>query len=46
MNTRSSPELLALSHVWKSPSSDEYIIATKGAPEAVADLCHFDSQQR
>lgn len=41
-----SPELLALSHVWKSPTSDKYIIATKGAPEAVWDLCHFDSHQR
>ncbi len=41
-----SPELLALSHVWKTPDSDEYIIATKGAPEAVWDLCHFDSHQR
>jgi len=41
-----SPELLALSHVWKTPDSDEYIIATKGAPEAVWDLCHFDSNQR
>jgi Ca2+-transporting ATPase len=41
-----SPELLALSHVWKSPHSGEYIIATKGAPEAVWDLCHFDSYQR
>jgi P-type Ca2+ transporter type 2C len=41
-----SPELLALSHVWKSPDSDEHIIATKGAPEAVADLCHYDAEQR
>jgi Ca2+-transporting ATPase len=41
-----SPELLALSHVWKLPNSDEYVIATKGAPEAVADLCHFDSARR
>jgi Ca2+-transporting ATPase len=40
-----SPELLALSHVWKSPDSEDYIIATKGAPEAVANLCHFDSHQ-
>src|SRR6266496_916141 len=29
------PELLALSHVWKSPSRDEHVIATKGAPEAI-----------
>ena len=39
------PELLALSHVWKSPERDEYIIATKGAPEAIADLCHFSEEQ-
>jgi Ca2+-transporting ATPase len=38
-----SPELLALSHVWQSTSDSEYVIATKGAPEAVADLCHFDA---
>ncbi len=33
-----TPDLLAMSHVWKSPRCDEYVIATKGAPEAVADL--------
>lgn len=38
-----SPELLALSHVWRSPSGTEYVIAAKGAPEAVADLCHLDA---
>jgi Ca2+-transporting ATPase len=41
-----SSELLALSHVWKDPDKEEYVIATKGAPEAVADLCHFDAAQR
>jgi Ca2+-transporting ATPase len=41
-----SPELLALSHVWHSGNGDEHFIATKGAPEAVADLCHFDSDQK
>ncbi len=41
-----SPELLALSHVWKSPDDEEYIIASKGAPEAVADLCHMDEGER
>jgi Ca2+-transporting ATPase len=35
-------QLLALSHVWKSPTGGDYVIASKGAPEAVADLCHFD----
>jgi Ca2+-transporting ATPase len=38
-------QLLALSHVWKSPSGSDYVIASKGAPEAVADLCHFDKAQ-
>jgi Ca2+-transporting ATPase len=38
-----SPELLAMSNVWRSPDGTDYIIAAKGAPEAVADLCHLDS---
>ena len=38
-----SPELLALSHVWKARDRDEYVVASKGAPEAIADLCHFDT---
>ena len=37
-----SDRLLALSHVWRSPEGDRYVIAAKGAPEAVAALCHFD----
>jgi len=37
-----SRELLSLSRVWKSQSYSEYVIAAKGAPEAIADLCHFD----
>ena len=40
-----SPVLLAMSHVWRSTEGAEYVIATKGAPEAVADLCHFDATQ-
>ncbi|MGE5553589.1 MAG: cation-translocating P-type ATPase [Betaproteobacteria bacterium] len=40
-----SRELLALSHVWASPDGEEYVIAAKGAPEAIADLCHFDEAQ-
>ena len=41
-----SQELLALSHVWKSPEGREFLIAAKGAPEAVADLCHMGEQRR
>jgi Ca2+-transporting ATPase len=40
-----SKQLLALSHVWESPDKQNYIIAAKGAPEAIADLCHFDETQ-
>jgi len=41
-----SPELLALSHVWKSPDGRAIMIASKGAPEAIADLCHLDGPRR
>ena len=40
-----SPHLLALSHVWRSPDGQDLMIAAKGAPEAVADLCHFSPAQ-
>jgi len=36
-----SRELLALSHVWRSPGGKKYLIAAKGAPEAIFDLCHL-----
>ena len=38
-----SPGLMALSHVWRGPDRQHYVIAAKGAPEAVADLCHLDA---
>ncbi len=37
-----SPGLLAMSHVWRAAGKDELAIAAKGAPEAIADLCHLD----
>jgi Ca2+-transporting ATPase len=40
-----SPELLALSRVWKAVDSNDYVVAAKGAPEAIADLCHFNATQ-
>jgi Ca2+-transporting ATPase len=40
-----SPDLLAMSNVWRSPDGKDYIIAAKGAPEAIADLCHFNAGQ-
>ncbi|WP_373541209.1 cation-translocating P-type ATPase [Chamaesiphon sp.] len=41
-----SPQLLAMSHVWQSADGKLYEIAAKGAPEAIADLCHFTPEQQ
>lgn len=40
-----SPQLLAMSHVWETPHDDQRRVAAKGAPEAIADLCHLDAVQ-
>ena len=40
-----SEHLLAMSHVWKSRETADYVIAAKGAPEAIADLCHLDDRR-
>ncbi len=40
-----SKKLLALSHVWESPDKQNLVIAAKGAPEAIADLCHMSKPQ-
>ena len=37
-----SPEMLAMSRVWLSPDQRDRLIAAKGAPEAIVDLCHMD----
>jgi Ca2+-transporting ATPase len=38
-----SPGLLAMAQVWQRPEGAERIVAAKGAPEAIADLCHLDA---
>ena len=36
------PELLAMSNIWKGVNPEGgYVIAAKGAPEAIASLCHL-----
>jgi Ca2+-transporting ATPase len=40
-----SPELLAVSHVWGGDDED-HVIAAKGAPEAIADLCGMAGDDR
>ncbi|HET7833596.1 MAG TPA: cation-translocating P-type ATPase [Gallionella sp.] len=36
-----SPGLLAMSHVWHSAGQRHQMVAAKGAPEAIIDLCHL-----
>ncbi len=36
-----SPGLLAMSQVWSAPEGEARVVAAKGAPEAILDLCHL-----
>jgi len=38
------PELLAMAQVWTNSEGGPCIVAAKGAPEAIAGLCRFDSR--
>ncbi|MRD46879.1 HAD-IC family P-type ATPase [Caenimonas koreensis DSM 17982] len=40
-----SPEMLAMSRVWQSPDQRARLIAAKGAPEAIVDLCHLSAER-
>ncbi|MFM2301788.1 MAG: hypothetical protein RLZZ84_1524 [Pseudomonadota bacterium] len=41
------PALLAMSHVWgNAPTNAERIIATKGAPETIAELCGMAADEK
>lgn len=39
-----SKELLAMSRVFSNSDTNRKVIAAKGAPEAIFDLCHLDSK--
>jgi Ca2+-transporting ATPase len=43
-----TPQLRAMSHVWRAVDGADHEVAAKGAPEAIIDLCHLDApaQQR
>ena len=41
-----SSEMMAMSRVWQSPDRRARMIAAKGAPEAIVDLCHLDATRR
>jgi P-type Ca2+ transporter type 2C len=40
------PDLLAVTNVWAQAGSHELIVAAKGAPEAIAELCRLPERDR
>ena len=40
-----SRSMLAMSRVWARPDARSWVVAAKGAPEAIADLCHLDRER-
>lgn len=36
-----TPELRAMAQAWKAADGDAHVVAAKGAPEAIIDLCHL-----
>jgi Ca2+-transporting ATPase len=41
-----APDILAMTRVFSDTQPDTHLLATKGAPEAVADLCHLPEDAR
>jgi len=41
-----SPDILAMTRVYASLQPEHHLLATKGAPEAVMDLCHLSAERR
>lgn len=41
-----SRELLAFSHCWRHEGDCMVTVASKGAPEAIAELCHLSAERR
>lgn len=41
-----SKKITALSHIWESPDQNHFVIAAKGAPESVIELCHLRESKK
>ncbi|MDP3668153.1 MAG: cation-translocating P-type ATPase [Telluria sp.] len=37
-----TPQLRAMSHAWDGLGQDRHVVAAKGSPEAIIDLCHLE----
>ena len=40
-----SKELMAMSRVWRAGAGYDYVVAAKGSPEAIADICHMGEKE-
>jgi Ca2+-transporting ATPase len=38
--------MMALSHVWETLDGASFVVSAKGAPEAIADLCHLSLPEK
>ena len=36
-----APPMMAMSQIWRDKSDSMFVVAAKGAPESIADLCHL-----
>jgi len=41
-----TPQLRAMAHVWRAVDSEAHVVAAKGSPEAIVDLCHLEASQQ
>lgn len=41
-----SAQCTAVAHVWSRPGTDTFLVACKGAPETVAELCRLSPERR
>ncbi len=41
-----TPQLRAMAHVWRAVGSEAHVVAAKGSPEAIVDLCHLALTQQ
>jgi Ca2+-transporting ATPase len=41
-----TPEQLSVAYIWQPPDRDTHVVAAKGAPEAILELCELDAGQR
>lgn len=41
-----TPQLRAMAQVWQARASQSHVVAAKGSPEAIAELCHLPPSQQ